>query len=632
MAKRAAIYMRVSTNRQEENYSFDDQHDKTHTHCQEGGYQVVMEERDVHTGYELDERPGLTRIREAVLMRRIDVIVVVHLDRLARNQTHQEVLFYETCRRDIEIEAVEGEKFDDTPIGRHIRYTLGFVAEMEREDIRRRTSGGKLKRAERGENMPSYKPLYGFLFADATKQQLIPDPIAAPVVQQIFTEFASGSATLRSIAKFLDDHGYLSPNEWWRRQTGQPLKGEHWHASVVRRIILNDSYLGRHAAFNWETKKVRTHDPLTGQTRTTVLVRNTGANAIPQPGVAPALVTDEVATAARARLDTNREFSLRNNKLLDKDRGVLRGFVFCGQCGHKMYLATSKYRTVAGGVYRVEYFCPSTRKMVKPEGCPGATILDTLLDTKAWAKIRHLIEHPEEIAQQIEEFTLRVQVPVETLAMFTQQEQDLLRQQSNLVSSLAQTDSPTIRETIMARLQGIDQQLAAIRDEIAKRQGEQLHRQQHVQRLRDLEEWCHAALPVLDRFTTDQKRLVCAAFGVKVLVWRKEHFPRYRVYAQRGDDLVDLDTGQSIHDADQPVGLWSILDDLEQAPQESQTTLNTMIRTVIVDCVANIKSFVSQVIRRYELTLVPNQEIVQFYRVTAMPLNGIRLRVTERAG
>jgi len=44
-----------------------------------------------------------------------------------------------------------------------------------------------------------------------------------------------------------------------------------------------------------------------------------------------------------------------------------------------------------------------------------------------------------------------------------------------------------------------------------------------------------------------------------------------------------------------------------------------------------IKAFVSQVIRTYELALVPDQEIVQFYRVTAMPLNGIRLRVTKRA-
>jgi len=44
-----------------------------------------------------------------------------------------------------------------------------------------------------------------------------------------------------------------------------------------------------------------------------------------------------------------------------------------------------------------------------------------------------------------------------------------------------------------------------------------------------------------------------------------------------------------------------------------------------------IKALVSQVLRRYQLALVPGQEIVQYYRVTAMPLNGIRLRVSKRA-
>lgn len=43
-----------------------------------------------------------------------------------------------------------------------------------------------------------------------------------------------------------------------------------------------------------------------------------------------------------------------------------------------------------------------------------------------------------------------------------------------------------------------------------------------------------------------------------------------------------------------------------------------------------IKALVSQVLRRYELEAVPDQQLVQFYRVTAVPLFGIRLRVRER--
>jgi retinoid hydroxylase len=43
-----------------------------------------------------------------------------------------------------------------------------------------------------------------------------------------------------------------------------------------------------------------------------------------------------------------------------------------------------------------------------------------------------------------------------------------------------------------------------------------------------------------------------------------------------------------------------------------------------------IKALVSQALRRYELEAVPDQTLVQFYQVTAMPLYGIRLLVRER--
>ncbi|MDE3230875.1 MAG: cytochrome P450 [Chloroflexota bacterium] len=43
-----------------------------------------------------------------------------------------------------------------------------------------------------------------------------------------------------------------------------------------------------------------------------------------------------------------------------------------------------------------------------------------------------------------------------------------------------------------------------------------------------------------------------------------------------------------------------------------------------------IKALVSQALRRYEFEAVPDQQLVQFYRVTAVPLYGIRLHVRKR--
>jgi retinoid hydroxylase len=43
-----------------------------------------------------------------------------------------------------------------------------------------------------------------------------------------------------------------------------------------------------------------------------------------------------------------------------------------------------------------------------------------------------------------------------------------------------------------------------------------------------------------------------------------------------------------------------------------------------------IKALASHILRRYDLDVVPGQQIVQVYRGTGMPINGIRMRITER--
>ena len=43
-----------------------------------------------------------------------------------------------------------------------------------------------------------------------------------------------------------------------------------------------------------------------------------------------------------------------------------------------------------------------------------------------------------------------------------------------------------------------------------------------------------------------------------------------------------------------------------------------------------IKVMITHILRRYHLELLPNQEIVQFYRATGMPLHGIKMRLRER--
>jgi retinoid hydroxylase len=43
-----------------------------------------------------------------------------------------------------------------------------------------------------------------------------------------------------------------------------------------------------------------------------------------------------------------------------------------------------------------------------------------------------------------------------------------------------------------------------------------------------------------------------------------------------------------------------------------------------------IKAMASHIVRQYTMDVVPGQDLVQFYRPTAMPLNGIKMTFKQR--
>src|SRR4051812_12818813 len=86
--KRAAIYVRVSTDSQEENSSLGTQEAACRRYAEERGYEVAAVYRDVHSGFDLWERPQMTILRDQVRRRAIDAVISYALDRLSRKQSH----------------------------------------------------------------------------------------------------------------------------------------------------------------------------------------------------------------------------------------------------------------------------------------------------------------------------------------------------------------------------------------------------------------------------------------------------------------------------------------------------------------------------------------------------------------
>ena len=93
--KRAAIYIRVSSKKQEDGYSLEFQQEKCLAFIEEQGHVIAVEKHifvDVHTGAEYLERPGLKAMREAAHHREFDILVMYDLTRFARDRIHAAIV------------------------------------------------------------------------------------------------------------------------------------------------------------------------------------------------------------------------------------------------------------------------------------------------------------------------------------------------------------------------------------------------------------------------------------------------------------------------------------------------------------------------------------------------------------
>jgi len=232
--KRAAIaiYARVSTHRQAQGLSVEDQLERLRAEAGRQGYEVTPEHLyrdDGYSGNRLN-RPGLDRLRDHAALAEIDVILITAPDRLARKYVHQMLLLEEFEKRGCAVEFLERPMSDD-PHDHLLLQIRGAVAEYERSLISDRMRRGRLNKVRAGTLMPWTKLPYGYR-SDPDRPRdpagLRLEPVEAALVGQMFAFYAETGATLYSVAKRLTDAGLPTP-------TGKP----RWNVASLRGILKN---------------------------------------------------------------------------------------------------------------------------------------------------------------------------------------------------------------------------------------------------------------------------------------------------------------------------------------------------------------------------------------------------------
>jgi len=502
VTKRAAIYCRVSTGGQEDNHSMPTQEEACRELAAAHGYDVIGVYRDVHSGFELWERPQLTIIRDAMRDQGIDALIVYDPDRLSRKQTHQAILVDETDRYGIELLFVNGQH-DKTAIGVFLSNARAFAAELEREKIRERTQRGLLARAKGGKLRPGARPLYGYRWTDDTKGAYAVDPETSVIVLCIYDASLNGRS-LCGIAADLQEDGIVSP-------TGRA----RWSLETVRTILNHPGYTGKAVANATQSVKRR------GKNTWKTTARPESEHIILPDGTIPALIAPAVWGAVQDRLRRNRAESSRNSK--NPEYFLLRGgIVRCGYCGRAV---ATKYTE------KQKVYYQANQKGRTDDACPALAMDALTLDGIVWGHIeRDVLLNDDTIAREVAK-ARQADPTAGEVEGIDRMLGEIATKQRNLSSAIAVLDDPDASAPLLAQLRQLSERKKDLQEERIARLAQRETWEVRQTQLETIAVWRQQIASTLDHLDYQDRRDILAALQVTVRLYRADAPRRYEIFA-----------------------------------------------------------------------------------------------------
>ncbi|HEX3387027.1 MAG TPA: recombinase family protein, partial [Mucilaginibacter sp.] len=344
---RVFIYLRVSTDDQEDNTSLEQQEKDCRAYCATMGFTVVDAFSEVYSAATWEGREIFKAMRERYLHGEANGVVVRTYSRFTRDIAHYYILREEMKHYDITLYCVK-EQYDESPMGRMMQALQMGFNEQERAATRQRTIDGKRARVEnKHQYLAGKKPPYGYRFNDEkTKDKLVIHEEEAEVVRQILRMRAQ-RVGLFSIARYLTEENIPTPGG-----------GSLWNERTLRIIIARarDMYVGIAHAYKYEfTKEYRD-----GREITVKHERPESERLLLPEGTVPRIIDDETAILAIAAAALNTQDAGRNNP--NPQECLLRsGFIRCGNCGASMVKYTQPAKHNKNAFYTC-YRCPGENR------------------------------------------------------------------------------------------------------------------------------------------------------------------------------------------------------------------------------------------------------------------------------
>ena len=247
----AALYARVSSDRQDVDLSVSAQLRALRDYAQKNGYVVAREYVDEAESGRIADRPEFRKMIDAASRpdSPFKEILVWKFSRFTRKREHAVAFKSLLRRKGVRVVSIT-EHADDTPTGKLMEAIIESVDEFYSENLAQEVTRGMREAASRGFWVTSRVP-YGYrkvYVQDGAKKRptLEPDPETSPVVKRIFCLAEAGKGIL-DICRTLNDEGIANPT------------GKLWSKNGVHIILRNETYTG---TLVWGTKAKDKAEPV----------------------------------------------------------------------------------------------------------------------------------------------------------------------------------------------------------------------------------------------------------------------------------------------------------------------------------------------------------------------------------
>lgn len=308
-------------------------------------------------------RPGFKRMMADVECGKVGIVIVKDQSRLGRDYLQTGMLMEITFPQfDVRFIAINDGVDSENGVS-DFSGIKNYFNDFYARDTSRKIRAVLKSKGERGDRVSTATP-YGYMRNPENKKELLPDPETAPIVKRIFEMCANGMGVTK-ICDTLTREKVLAPSVYMFQRTGSKIghpdltRPYHWAQTTVRSILENREYAGDTVNFKTYSKSNKLKKRLKNAPENILIFENTHE----------AIVSRKLFDLVQKHFDGRKRPDVQGE--VDK----YAGYLFCGDCGKRLYLHRGKTVKPENNAFQCGGFQRRTTE------CTAHYIRESVLDT-----------------------------------------------------------------------------------------------------------------------------------------------------------------------------------------------------------------------------------------------------------